>query len=315
MATVSTDRSAFNRKSRRKALVKGLLFASPFLVGLIVLIGYPIIASGVYSFTSFNLFQAPKFVGLANYDAMIADSRFWKALANTMWLTVFGVPLTIAISLLGAHILNFPIKGQPLYRALVYLPTIVPVVVGSYLWRWMLNAEYGYVNALLKLLHLPQPSWLTEPEWGRPAILMVALWTIGSTMIIYLAALKDVPAELYEAAAIDGAGPWRRFLHITWPALTPITLFQIVVVLISYLQIFTQPFLLTQDSAVSSGAAQSGGPGDSMLTLSTYLFFNAFNFLKMGYASAIAWVLFIITAIISLVLFFTSKWWVHYDND
>jgi multiple sugar transport system permease protein len=299
----------------RRALLKGLAFASPFLIGFVVFIAYPMGASAYYSFTNFDLFQAPTWVGLANYQHLLHDSTFWQALWNTLFMTVIGVPLTIIIGLAGAHVLNFPIKGQPIYRALVYVPVIVPIVVGSYLWRWMLNSQYGYVDRILQVLGLPQPAWLTEPQWGKPAILMIALWTIGSTLIIYLAALRDVPKELYEAAQIDGAGAWRRFTSITWPRLTPITLFQIVVVMISYLQIFTQPYLLTQANAVGNGASASGGVGNSMLSLSMYLFQNAFSFLKMGYASAMALVLFVLTLLITLIVLWSSKLWVHYDNN
>ncbi|WP_022881845.1 carbohydrate ABC transporter permease [Gryllotalpicola ginsengisoli] len=308
-------RARRSRRSRNtKSIWKGLAFASPFLLGFVVLIAYPMLASAFYSFTDFNLFQAPKWVGLANYRHMFGDSTFWHALWNTLYLSVIGVPLTIIIGLLGAHILNFRIRGQAIYRALVYVPVIVPVVVGSYLWRWMLNSQYGYVDRLLQLVGLPQPSWLTEPQWGKPAILLIALWTIGSTIIIYLAAIRDVPQDLYEAAQMDGAGPWRRFFSITWPQLTPVTLFQIIVVMISYLQIFTQPYLLTQTTAVGNGSAASGGAGDSMLSLSMYLFQNAFTFLKMGYASAMAWVLFVLTMLITLILLWSSRRWVHYDN-
>ncbi|HEY0247895.1 MAG TPA: sugar ABC transporter permease [Gryllotalpicola sp.] len=313
-ATPSTGRRR-TAASSRSGLWKGLAFTSPFLIGFVIFVAYPMIASAFYSFTDFNLFQPPKWVGLANYHHMFADSTFWHALGNTMYMTVIGVPLTIIIGLAAAHVLNFPIKGQPIYRALVYIPVIVPIVVGSYLWRWMLNAQYGYVDRLLQFVGLPQPAWLTEPAWGKPAILMIALWTIGSTIVIYLAAIRDVPQELFEAASVDGAGPWRRFISITWPQLTPITLFQIIVVMISYLQIFTQPYLLTQANAVGNGSNASGGAGDSMLSLSVYLFQNAFSFLKMGYASAMAWVLFVLTLAITLLLLWSSRKWVHYDNN
>jgi multiple sugar transport system permease protein len=315
MATALTAVRKKRRGSKNPNLWKGLAFASPFIIGFVIFIAYPMVASAIYSFTDFNLFQPPKSVGFANYAEMIADSTFWKSLLNTLFLTVIGVPLTIIIGLAGAHVLNFPIKGQPVFRALVYVPVIVPVVVGSYLWRWMLNSQYGYVDRILGLLGLPQPAWLTEPEWGKPAILLIALWTIGSTLIIYLAAIRDVPKELYEAAQMDGAGPWRRFISITWPKLTPITLFQVIVVMISYFQIFTQPYLLTQSTAVGNGSAGNGGAGDSMLSLSMYLFENAFSFLKMGYASALAWVLFFVTLIATLLLLWSSRKWVHYDNN
>lgn len=292
---------------RRRQALTGLAFAAPFLVGFSVFIAYPVAASGFYSFTDFNLFQAPDFVGLDNYERMVGDERFWIALGNTLVLTLTGVPLSIVIAMAGAHLLNLPVRGQPLFRALVYLPSIVPVVVGGYLWRWMLNTEYGFINHFLDLVGIGGPGWLVEPAWTKPAIVLMSLWTVGGTMIIYLAALKDVPRDLYEAAALDGASWWSRFRHITWPTLSPVTLFQVIVNLIAYLQIFTQPYLLAQTRLNNVGA----GPGQSMLTYAMYLFQNAFSFLKMGYASAMAWVLFLITLAITAVILVSSRKWVH----
>jgi len=306
---MSTARAS--RRGARRQTLLGLAFASPFIIGGAIFIVWPTIASALYSFTDFNLFQAPRFVGIANYSQMFQDPTFWKALVNTAVLTVFGVPLTIVISLVGAHLLNLPVFGQPIYRALVYVPTIVPAVVGGYLWRWMLNTEYGFVNYFLGLLHLPQPLWLDDPAWGKPAILLMCMWTIGGTTIIYLAALKEVPAELHEAAQLDGAGFFARFRNITWPTISPVTLFQTIVTIIAYLQIFTQPYLLTQTRLNES----SGGPGQSMLTYAMYLYQNAFVFLKMGYASAMAWVLFLITLVVTLLLLWSSRRWVHYGAD
>lgn len=288
----------------------GLAFTSPFVVGFLFLYAYPMVASAYYSFTDFNLFQSPKWIGLRNFDNMFADPMFWHALWNTLYLTVVGVPLAISISLAGAHVLNFPVRGQPLYRALVYLPSIIPIVVGGYLWRWLLNTQYGFLNYLLSFLGIDGPAWLQEPDWTRPAILLMTFWTVGGTTIIYLAALKDVPKELHEAAEIDGAGAWRRFLNVTWPAISPVTLFQIIVTLIAFLQIFTQPFILSQQRLNTPSA----GPGGSMITLATSLYQNAFVFLKMGYASAMAWVLFFLTLIITLILLASSKKWVHYGS-
>lgn len=304
------SRNSKRPRSRRRSFWIGAAFASPFIVGFLGLFAYPILASGYYSFTDFNLFQSPDWVGLENYEQMANDDVFWKSLANTLVLAVMGVPLTIAIALGGAHLLNTPIKGQPLYRAFVYLPSIIPVVVGGYLWRWLLNTQYGFVNHFLSWFGIPGPSWLQEPDWTKPAIVLVVLWTVGGTMIIYLAALKDVPHELYEAASIDGAGPWRRFLNVTWPTVSPVTLFQVIVCLIAYLQIFTEPYVLAQERLNNI----SSGPDQSMLTYAMYLYQNAFVYLKMGYASAMAWVLFIVTLIITLVVLASSKRWVHYGS-
>lgn len=296
--------------ARRQAFT-GLAFAAPFIIGFVVFIAFPVAASAFYSFTDFNLFQTPLFVGMQNYQHMATDSNYWTALVNTLILTMVGVPLAIAIALAGAHILNLPVRGQPLFRALVYLPSIVPVVVGGYLWRWLLNSQYGFINYFLGLFGIHGPAWLQEPAWGKPAIIVMSLWTVGGTMIIYLAALKDVPRELYEAAQLDGAGPFARFRHITWPTVSPVTLFQVIVNIIAYLQIFTQPYLLAQTRLNNAGS----GPGQSFLTYSMYLYQNAFTFLKMGYASAMAWVLFLITLLITIIVLVTSRKWVHYGSS
>lgn len=294
------------RRSRRSTLI-GLAFASPFIVGFLFLFAYPIVASAYYSFTDFNLFQSPEWVGLANYTQMFSDGVFWKSLANTAILTLLGVPLAIGIALAGAHLLNSPVRGQPLYRALVYLPSIVPVVVGGYLWRWLLNAEYGFINHFLSWFGIAGPAWLQQPDWTKPAIILMSLWTVGGTMIIYLAALQEVPQELYEAAELDGAGIWRRFTNVTWPTVSPVTLFQVIVSIIGFLQIFTQPYILSQERLNQAGS----GPGQSMLSYAMYLYQNAFVFLKMGYASAMAWTLFIVTLVVSLIVLATSRKWVH----
>src|SRR5579863_8610447 len=205
-----SGRALRSRRVRRRQLLLGLAFASPWIAGFIFLVAGPIIASGFYSLTNFNLFQSPHFIGLANYRFMLADSTFWQALGNTLWLTAVGVVLGLALSLGGALILNLPVRGQPLFRALVYLPSIVPVVVCGYLWRWLMNAQYGWVNYILSIFHIYQPLWLEDPSWGKPAVLLVTLWTVGGPTIIYLAAIKNVPKELYEAAKVDGAGPVGR---------------------------------------------------------------------------------------------------------
>jgi multiple sugar transport system permease protein len=274
---------------------------------------FPILASGFYSFTAFNIFQDPKWVGLGNYEALFADPRFYKSLYNTLYLAVIGVPLALVLALGLALLLNTKVRGQPIYRALLYLPTIVPVVVAVYIWRWLLNAQYGWVNEILSFLGLGRPLWLHDPSWTKPAILLIALWMIGGTVIIYLAALKDVPNELLEAATLDGAGWWRRFRHIIVPIITPVTLFQLVVTLIAYLQIFTQPYLLGNEPNSNANLAM-GGPGESMLTYAMYIYQNAFQYLKMGYASALAWVLFMVVLVITLLIFGSSRRWVHYGN-
>jgi multiple sugar transport system permease protein len=297
-------------RAMRRELKYGLIFASPFLIGFVAFIAMPILASGFYSFTSFNLFQDPEFVGLDNYTELFADDRFYKALFNTFYLAVFGVPLGLALALGLALLLNVRIRNQPLYRAVIYLPTILPTIVVVYVWRWLLNAQYGYINEFIAFFGLDRPLWLDDPMWTKPAILLIGFWTIGGTAIIYLAALQEVPAELKEAATVDGAGPFMRFRHIIWPAITPVTLFQLVVSLIAYLQMFTQPYLLAQEGRNDV----SSGPDDSMLTYAMYVYQNAFVYLKMGYASALAWILFLVILVVTFFIVKSSKRWVHYGN-
>ena len=295
-------------RGRRRRILLGLAFASPWIVGLLVFTLWPIAASAYYSFTDFNIFQPAKWVGLENYRDLFSDDVFYAALWNTVFLTVVGVPVGLVLGLLTAVALNFPVRGQPVYRAVVYLPAIVPIVTATYVWRWLLNAQYGFVNHLLEILHLPQPDWIGDPAWTKPAVLVITFWGIGTVAIIYLAALKDVPPELYEAAEVDGAGAWHRFRYVTWPLITPVTLFQLIVGVIASLQIFTQPYLLSQQRLNPA----SGGPDNSLLTYSMYLFHNAFVYLKMGYASAMAWVLFLITLLLTILILLSSRRWVHY---
>ena len=302
-------RTRASRTWRRWGL--GLMFASPWLVGFLVFQAYPILISAYYSLTDFNLFQAPRWVGLANYRLLFSDERFYKSLYNTLYMTVFGVPLSLLVALLCALALNMEVKGQPVYRALVYLPTVVPVVAATYLWRWLLNAQYGYVNQLLGLLGLPQPLWLDDAAWTKPALILMGLWLVGGTTIIYLAALKEVPKVYYEAAALDGAGWWRRLWHITLPAISPVTLFQLIIGIIGSFQYFTQAFILGQERLNTP----SGGPEDSLLMYGLYLFQNAFVYLKMGYASAMAWILFLITLGVTLIILASSRRWVYYEGE
>jgi multiple sugar transport system permease protein len=302
--------AARGRRRRRHPTLVGLAFASPWLIGLVFFTVGPILAAAYFSFTDFNVFETPHWIGLDNYRHLLHDDLFGKALFNTAVITVVGVPLGLALGLLTAGALNFPVRGQPVYRAVLYLPAVVPVVTATYVWRWMLNAQYGVVDRALRLVHLPQPDWIGDPAWTKPAVLVIVYWGIGTTAIIYLAALKEVPGELYEAAELDGAGPIQRFRYVTWPLISPVTLFQLVVGVIASLQIFAQPYLLGQQRL----NAQVGGPDNSLLTYGVYLFQNAFSYLKMGYASAMAWVLFLITLALTAVILLSARRWVHYGG-
>ena len=293
------------------APVLGMLFALPWIIGFLIFQLYPILASGYYSFTDHNLFQPPTWIGLDNYRDLFNDDRFYKSIRNTLYMTVFGVPLGLGFALICALALNTPSRLQPLYRAIVYLPTIVPIVAATYLWRWILNAQYGYLNAVLGRLGLPEPLWTEDPAWTKPALLIIGLWVVGGTTIIFLAALKEVPQSYYEAAEIDGANWWSKFWNITWPAISPVTLFQLVIGVIGSLQYFTQAYLFAQERL----NAASGGPEDSVLMYGMYIFQNAFIYLDMGYASALAWILFLVTLLCALVILGFANRWVHYEGD
>jgi multiple sugar transport system permease protein len=289
----------------------GVLFALPWIIGFLIFQAYPILASLYYSFTDYNLFSAPVWIGLENFREMFDDERFYKSMLNTLYMTVFGVPLGLSFALVTALALNTKSRFQPLYRSLVYLPTVVPIVAATYLWRWILNAQYGYLNSFLKRLGLPEPLWTLDATWTKPALLLIGLWTVGGTTIIFLAALREVPQTYYEAAEIDGAGVMSRFWNITWPAISPVTLFQLVIGILGSLQYFAQAYLFAQERL----NAASGGPEDSILMYGMYIFHNAFVYLDMGYASALSWMLFIVSMIVTAVVMILARKWVHYEGD
>jgi multiple sugar transport system permease protein len=294
-----------------RALIRGLLFASPWIIGFVIFQFLPILASAYFSFTNFNLFQEPQFIGLANYQKLASDELFWKSLANTLYLTVIGVPVSLAAGLLAALALNMKVPGQSLFRVIVFLPTVVPVVAATYVWRWLLNAQYGYVNAVIGSVGLPEPLWLNDPFWTKPALILISLWVTGSAMVVFLAALQEVPDVYYEAAEIDGAGAWAKLRHVTLPFISPVILFQTIIASIFTLQYFTQAYLLGQTRLNSP----SGGPENSLLVYGLYLFQRAFVFLDMGYASAMAWILLLIALAGTFILLRLSRNRVFYAGD
>lgn len=304
------------RKLGRNNLA-GFLFALPWILGFLAFSLYPIIMSLYYSFTSFNIFQSPKWIGLGNYeDLFLYDPKFIKSLVNTLYMVVIATPITLLAGLLMAVLLNLKIKGQSVFRTIFYLPSIVPVVASSLVWMWILNPQYGLLNMLLKAVGLPQPIWLMDARWTKPALIMMSVWGVGNTMIIFLAALQDVPASLYEAAEIDGANAFQRFFYITLPGISPAIFFQVIMSVIGYFQYFTQAYMLIGGSSVDSGLnVISGGVENSMLFYSLYLFHNAFGYFKMGKASAMAWVLFIITVAVTTLIFKTQDKWVSYGGE
>jgi multiple sugar transport system permease protein len=276
------------------------------LIGFAVFIVYPIAASLYYSFCAYDAIRPPHWVGLQNYQRLfMEDNLFWKALWNTLYLVVFGLPVGLAASLGIALLLNQRLKGIAFYRTLYYLPSITPVVATSILWLWLLNPEMGLVNVVLSRCGVGRPpAWLTDPFWSKPALILMGLWGAGGGMVLYLAALQDVPPSLYEAAAMDGANRLQQFRHVTLPMLSPVILFNLIMGLIGSFQYFTQAYVMT-----------NGGPQDSTTFYALHLFNRAFLDFKMGYASAMAWVLFVLTLLCALVVFRTSARWVYYAGE
>lgn len=301
-------------RATKANLRNGLLFVLPWIIGFTIFTVYPICASMYYSFCSYDGISAAKYIGLHNYTALLLnDPIFRKALLNTLYMIAVGLPITLLTSLILAFLLNLPIRGMSFYRTLYYLPSITPVVATSALWMWLLNPQIGLVNDVIRhfsdvmrLLHLPgvgTPGWLIDPNYAKPALILMGLWGAGGGMIIYLAGLQDVPTQLYEAAEIDGANSWHRLLNVTLPSLSPIILFNVVMGLIGSFQYFTQVYVMT-----------GGGPEDATRFYALYLFENAFLNFKMGYASAMAWILFIITLLLTLLVFKSSARWVYYSE-
>lgn len=293
----------------------GLLFISPFLVGFAVFTVYPVLASLYYSFCKYDLLRPPEFVGLANFQKLLEDPLFLKGLWNTLLYTVFAVPVTMVTALLLAFLLNLKLRGQALYRTVFFLPSIVPVVASSVLWLWLLNTDHGLVNMILRPIlgginglldvHLEPPGWLSNPACTKPALILMAAWGVGGSMILYLAGLGDVPRQMYEAAELDGAGAWKKTLHITLPMISPVLFFTLIMGLISSFQFFAQPLVMWPN----------GAPGDSTLFYALYLFQNAFLYLRMGYASAQAWILFVVIVAATLLVFRSTRRFVYYGGE
>ena len=296
------------RRLRQSESLAGFLFAAPWLLGFLLLTAGPIVVSIIYSFCRYDVLHPAEFVGLDNYRRLFfGDPLFWKSLVNTAYM-MLGVPLGMVIGLAIAMLLNTRVRGMQVYRTVFYLPAIVPMVASSILWIWVLNPEVGLINSMLRALGTADPpNWLQSSSWllgSKSAIILMGLWSAGSGMIIWLAGLKGIPQHLYEAAEIDGAGVWGRFFHVTLPMLSPYIFFNLIMGIIGTMQIFTQAYIMTQ-----------GGPDDSTMFYAYYLFNNAFRYFKMGYASALAWILFVVILLLTLIQLKLAPRWVHYESE
>jgi len=291
-------------RNERKQLRAGLGFTSLWIVGLAAFTAYPVVASLFYSFCDYSILKSPVWCGLENYHQLLQDGLFWKSLRNTLFYAGLSVPLGTAVALGLAMLLNRPVKGRSVFRLLFFMPSIVPVVASAMLWLWIFNGEYGLMNGFLNPILAPfglrGPAWLADPSWSKPAQVIMSLWGTGNAMVIYLAGLQNVPSELYEAAEIDGATAWQRFRHVTLPTIAPVVAFNAIMALISAMQLFAQAYIMSE-AANGNGNASDGNPERSTLFYSIYLFSTAFQDLRMGYASAMAYILFLITAALTWV--------------
>ncbi|HZR01231.1 MAG TPA: sugar ABC transporter permease [Chloroflexota bacterium] len=288
----------------RREAVAGYLFIAPAVLGFLLWTAGPMLASIWLATTDWDLIRAPRPVGLANVQHLLEDDLFWTALVATAYYTVVHVPLALALAFAIALLLNVHVRAIGFFRTVYYLPSIVPAVANAVLWVWIFNSEFGLLNLGLETLGLPKVAWLQDPSWAMPALILMSLWSLGATMVIYLAGLQGVPQHLYEAAAIDGAGALPRFWHVTVPMLSPIIFFNLVMQIIGSFQVFTAGYIMTR-----------GGPQNATLFYVLYLFQNAFQYFKMGYASAMAWVLFLIVLGFSLLVFRYVGRLVHYEES
>lgn len=283
----------------------GFLFICPWLIGFLIFTAGPMLYSFWLSFTKYDLADS-KFVGIENYRRLVQqDPLFWKALTNTILYAIVTVPLGIVGSLVIALLLNQQVKGVRLFRTLFYLPSMVPAVASALVWQWVFNADNGILNQALALVGLPNIEWLQNEKFVLWAFVLMSLWGVGGQrMIIFLAGLQGIPDSYYEAARLDGANSWRQFWHITLPSLSPVMFFNVILGLIGAFQVFASAYVMT-----------SGGPNNASLFYSLYIFRNAFEYFKMGKASAMAWILFLILLVLTLVQMKLSKRWVHYEGE
>ena len=302
MATHWFDRFLPRTLAGRRTLT-GYIFISPFILGFLLWFLVPAGVALWLTVHDWNLIAPPKYVGAKHLVSMWEDDRFWTSLSVTTTYTLVSVPVGLVLGFGLALLLNTKIRGISLFRTIYYLPSIVPAVANAVLWAWIFNTEYGLANVALRALGLPKIAWLQQPEWALPALILVALWGFGSGMVIYLAGLQGIPDGFYEAAEIDGAGRLAKLRHITIPLVSPVIFFNLLIGIIGSFQVFTIARLVT-----------NGGPQNATLVYVLYMYQNAFQNLKMGYAAALAWVLFLVVVGLTLFVFKYVGSRVHYED-
>lgn len=278
-------------RAEKKEALTAMVFIAPWVVGFLVFTLYPILSSLYYSMTNYNVLNPPSFIGFENYINLLKDKVYLKSLTNTLYMIVFGGTITIIVSLIVSIIMdNRKLRGISLFRVFFFMPTLVPTVIACVLWIWMLQPTTGVVNTLLGYLGITGPGWIASPTWSKPAMILMMIWACGNIIIVNMAGLQDIPQSMYESASIDGANFFQKVRTITIPLLRPVILYNSVTLIINILQWFAEPLIMTE-----------GGPDSSTLFYSLYLYQNAFQFFKMGYASAMAWIMLIIA--LALIIF------------
>jgi multiple sugar transport system permease protein len=291
-------------RQRQREAIACALFIAPAVIGFLVFTLTPLVISGYLSFTNFNLANKPDFVGLANYCEMFTDELWWKSVQVTLVYALSVVPLWIVTSLLLALILNQNLLGIRTYRTIFYLPAVLSGVAVAMLWVWLLNYQTGLVNQILKMIGIKGPNWLGDPQWALRSIIFMSVWSVGWYLPIWLSGLQAIPTELYEAVTVDGGNWWTRLRHVTLPLLSPVILYNLVVNVIWATQLFTEPLMMT-----------GGGPRFATQTYMLYTYRNAFQYNKMGLASAMAWVLFMAVLALTFLAFKSSPMWVYYEGE
>jgi multiple sugar transport system permease protein len=283
----------------------GYIFISPWIIGFLAFGLFPFVASFAISFCRWDIVTAKEFVGLGNYrDIFVHDRLFWKSLATTAYYSVLHVPLSIVGGIAIALLLNRPYRFIRVFRTVYYLPAVTSGVAVALLWSWLFHADFGLINTVLRKCGLVGPAWLESQEWAIPALVIMSLWGVGGSMVIYLAGLQAIPKQLYEVADIDGASWFRKQVSITLPMLSPTIFFTLILGVIGSFQVFTQAYVMTR-----------GGPANATLFYVLNLYFDAFEYFRMGYACALAWILFVIVLVLTLVQFKLAKRWVYYEGD
>jgi len=308
-STVPAERERNRRRASRRNVLSAMLFLSPWIVGFVVFTAWPMIYSGYLSLTDYDVINNPNFVGLDNYAEMAADPKVLLALGNTVFFTLLQVPLYVIVSLALALLLDRAGRASGFFRTIFFLPKMTPPVAVGVLFLLLFNGQNGLLNTVLGWFGINGPAWTTDPAWVKPGLILMSLWAVGASIIILLAALRNVPNELYESAKLDGAGFWRTSFSITLPMISPALFFVIIVNTIAALQTFDEAY------TAFFGAGNTTYSNDAALFYSIYLFQQAFEFLNMGYASALAWGLFVIIMIVTAIQLLVSRRFVYYEGD